>query len=328
MRKYVPEFGLGYFGKLLFFFAVYSLSAQLGLHIYAVHHFAALIWPPTGIALAILILYGYNLWPAVTVGAFVVNLLAGANPILALFIALGNSLEAVLGTYFIRRMITIYRCFERVGDTIRFIAIVTLIPILSTATIGVLSIWLGHVIIFSQIPNTWLAWWIGDTLGALVVAPFLIVTLRPSRRWNFADRTSWEIIGGYLLLVFTLWLIFWHGAGSVAQSPLLYLILFPFLWAGIRFGTRGMTMFIFLTSLYATVSTIFGHGPFVMAPLRNEFLSLQVFVGTLSVTFLIFEAVVKERNLNTEKLAEHVDELEKAMVKISDADKAKNDFLA
>src|SRR5437016_186892 len=106
MKKYIPEFEWQYLSKVLFLLAAYITSAMVGLHIYAVQHFAALIWPPTGIALAIMILYGYNLWPAITIGAFAVNLLTGATPLVALCIALGNTFEAVLGTYILRRTIT------------------------------------------------------------------------------------------------------------------------------------------------------------------------------------------------------------------------------
>src|SRR5207253_4346064 len=76
-------------------FAAYFATARLGLLLDAVAGFATLVWPPTGIALAALLLYGTWLWPAVFAGALLANLLAGASLPVALGIACGNSLEAL-----------------------------------------------------------------------------------------------------------------------------------------------------------------------------------------------------------------------------------------
>ena len=328
MRKYIPKFGFWYTVKLVILFVIYFITARFGLSIFAVHTFATIIWPPTGIALAFLILYGYDLWPAILIGAFAVNLYTGAPIFVALGIGIGNTLEAVIGTYLLRRYINLYRCFERLRDTILFIAIVALIATVISATIGVSCLLLGHLITLADAPSTWLAWWVGDTLGALIITPFLLVCVRPSRPWN-KDNLSWtEIICGIAFLLTSNLLIFWFSIGHLENSPLLYLILFPLIWGGIRFGSRGMTIAILTTSIFAVFSTVFGHGPFVTIPPQSGLLFLQIFIGTLTVTFLIFLSIVKERRASMEKLQEHVGELEHAVKTISSADRAKNDFLA
>src|SRR5438445_5447074 len=83
---------------------LYVVAAQLGLAFDAVAGFATLVWPPTGIAIAALVLRGPALWPGILIGAFVANLLAGASVPVALGIAIGNTLEAVAGAWLLRRI--------------------------------------------------------------------------------------------------------------------------------------------------------------------------------------------------------------------------------
>ena len=84
--------------------AVYFLTATFGLSLGAVGGFATAVWPPTGIALASLLLFGTRLWPGVALGAYLVNTVSGAPPVSAAGIALGNTLEALLGAYLLRRV--------------------------------------------------------------------------------------------------------------------------------------------------------------------------------------------------------------------------------
>src|SRR5687768_11210386 len=70
---------------------VYALAARLGLGLDAVAGFATLVWPPSGIALAALLILGYRVWPGVFIGAFVANMLTGASPLVAVGIGVGNT---------------------------------------------------------------------------------------------------------------------------------------------------------------------------------------------------------------------------------------------
>src|SRR5262245_59534613 len=78
---------------------VYVALGKVGLMMAPVSGFATLVWAPTGVALAALVLGGYRLWPGVAVGALVTNLWAGAPPLVACGMAVGNTLEAVVGAF-------------------------------------------------------------------------------------------------------------------------------------------------------------------------------------------------------------------------------------
>src|SRR6266702_382557 len=84
--------------------AVYVCAGRLGLMLGPVHLFASLVWAPTGISLAALLLGGIDLWPGVALGALLVNLWTGAPLPVALGIGLGNTLEACAGAYLLRRL--------------------------------------------------------------------------------------------------------------------------------------------------------------------------------------------------------------------------------
>src|SRR5689334_22983815 len=103
--------------------AIYVLTARLGLAFDPVSGFATLIWPPTGISLAALLLFGYRLWPGILIGAVVANVLGGASLLVALGIGMGNTAEALLGRYFLRRVPGFTPSLETVGSVVGLIVL-------------------------------------------------------------------------------------------------------------------------------------------------------------------------------------------------------------
>ncbi|HEX6837835.1 MAG TPA: MASE1 domain-containing protein, partial [Polyangia bacterium] len=103
--------------------AVYAAAAKLGLLMDAVSGFATLVWPAAGIALVALLRMGVRVWPGVFVGAFVVNVWTGAPPLVALGIAAGNTLEAVVGAWAIRRATGMRELPARVSEAVAFVGL-------------------------------------------------------------------------------------------------------------------------------------------------------------------------------------------------------------
>ena len=103
---------LSYVVKVTILFLLYVTTATFGLSIDAVSGFATLVWPPTGISLAFLLLFGYKLWPGVWFGAFAANLLKDAPGPVAFGIATGNTLEAVLGVYILMHLVPGFRTLK------------------------------------------------------------------------------------------------------------------------------------------------------------------------------------------------------------------------
>src|SRR5947199_7367290 len=163
---------IAYLGDILALFAIYFTTARLGLSLNAVSGFATLVWLPSGIAVAALLLFGYRLWPGILLGAFLVNLFNGAPAFVALGIGLGNTLEALVGTYLLKRT-GFSLALDRLRDVLVLVLLAMPLSAMVSATIGVSSLFLGKVVTFASYYPTWRAWWIGAVVSILMVTPFL-----------------------------------------------------------------------------------------------------------------------------------------------------------
>jgi integral membrane sensor domain MASE1 len=159
--------------ELAVFSATYVLVARLGLAMDAVSGFATLVWPPSGLALAGLLLLGPRLWPGIAFGAFLVNLWMGAPPPVAIGIALGNTLEAVAAAWLLGR-VDFSSSLARLRDASAYVVVAAAAATALGATLGTLSLFSGHIVVPAHFGETWRAWWLGDAIGVLVVAPPLL----------------------------------------------------------------------------------------------------------------------------------------------------------
>ncbi len=283
-------------------FWAYLSTAKIGLTLNAIGGFATLVWPPTGIALAALLLWGYRYWPGIAAAALLVNLWAGAPLPVACGIALGNTLEAVAGAWLMHR-VGFKKPLCNLREVLALVVFAALLSTLLSASIGVLSLRWGGLLPVSALLPTWRAWWIGDMLGDLVIAPlFLILAAgHPFRLPSF--KVLLEITALVCALVIINWVVFWKFSFPEIQNfPISYLIFPPLIWTALRFGPRGVALATCLTSLLATGGTLWGHGPFTQEVLSESLLSLQVFMGVVAVSMLILAVIVAER-LQSEKRA-------------------------
>ena len=294
---------------LIIVFAVaYFIAGKLGLKLAFVHVQVSAVWPPTGIALAVLLLWGYRLWPGVLLGAFLVNVTTGAvavpQTLAALGIAAGNTLEALLGAYLVQRFAGGRRAFRRAQHVFTFTA-AAMVSTAVSATFGVTALSLAGLTPWPLDPAIWLNWWIGDTVGALVFAPLLILgALDAGWRWA---RSRVVEAGILLLTACVLPLVAFTRVlpPTPPRTSLAFLCIPPLLWAAFRFGGRGVA----LTMLPISGIGIWGaisHG--LMAgelPPEAVLLELQVYLGMMSVMFLAVAAEVSHRRQHELTLERH-----------------------
>jgi two-component system, NarL family, sensor histidine kinase FusK len=189
----------GYVVKVIILFAVYFITARIGLSLDAVSGFASAVWPPTGIALVAILLLGYRYWPGIFLAAFLVNVVTGAPVLVAAGMGLGNALEALVGAYLLT-WVGFKPSLERVKDVLSLVVFAALISTMVSATIGVSSLLLGDVISSSAYGSTWFAWWIGDMLGNLVIAPLLLAWIqRPRMSWHPKRLAEIVLLVGLLI---------------------------------------------------------------------------------------------------------------------------------
>jgi PAS domain S-box-containing protein len=269
--------------------AIYFCAGKLGLSLAYIQPSVTACWPPSGIALAALLLWGNRLWPGVFLGAFLVNLTTPGSLATTLAIAGGNTLEALLGAWAIHRFANGARVFEQARNVFKF---VLLGPVLSTAvsaTFGVTSLTLGGFAQWNHYPAVWLTWWLGDAVGELVVAPLLVIWLtRPYPEWKL--NRAVEVVGLLLTLVSITSLMFLLSTPIGSE----YMIILPLLWAAFRFGQHGVVTSAFIIAGIALSGTLQGVGPFSHADPNDSLLHLQAFMGTVAIAALVLAAVTSE----------------------------------
>ena len=302
---------------------VYLVAARAGLMMDAVAGFATLVWPPSGLALAALLILGPGLWPGVFIGAFLANLLTGAPIPVALGIGAGNTLEAVLAAYALRRIPGFQVSLERLADVIGLIVLAAGLSTMLSATIGVTCLYLGGIVSPGQLGETWRAWWLGDLIADLLVAPVLLVWATGPRRHG-DPRGRVEALALAIAVIAASLLIFGGAVGmptpteKVAQAYMFFPLL---IWAALRFGQRGAITSAFTVSVIAVWGTALGHGPFVRPELHQSLIALQAFMGVAAATFLVLGASISERRRAEE-------DMRLAHARAAEANQAKAEFLA
>lgn len=280
-----------YAAELLALAALYVGAARIGLAIDAVAGFATLVWAPSGIALAALLLRGHRLWPGVLVGAFVANALTGAPVLVALGIATGNTLEALVGAYALRRIPGFRASLDRVIDALGLIVLAGVLSTVISATIGVASLHMGGIVSTAELGRAWRAWWVGDVIGDLLVAPAILVwAARPAVRP--ASRHLVETIALVLAVIVIGFLVFRTRTDAFHQAYLIFPLL---VWAALRYGPRGAASAALAVSIIAVWGTATGRGPFVQTALYDSLFALQAFMGVTAATFLVLGSSIAER---------------------------------
>jgi signal transduction histidine kinase/integral membrane sensor domain MASE1/ActR/RegA family two-component response regulator len=276
-------------------FSVYVLSGKLGLAFAFLHASATPVWPPAGIALAALLLLGRRVWPAIFIGAFVVNVTTAGSVLTSLGIAAGNTLEALLGAYLVRRFAGGAAAFERAQDIFKLAVLAAMVSTSVSATIGVASLVLTGHAASTNAGWIWLTWWLGDLSGILLLTPLIVLWGRRSSDEPFRERRS-ELVTLLAVVVAAAVLVF----GGVLpegwrQLPTAFVSIPPLLWAAYRFGPRVTSLALVALFAVAVAGTLSGAGPFSPYAPSVSLPLVQAFLAMMALTALPLAAVVAER---------------------------------
>ncbi len=177
----------------------YFITSKIGLSLaFGVEQVTA-VWPPTGIALAAILLLGYRVWPAIAVGAFLANITANEPFGTALGITVGNTLEALTGAWLLRRFI-FDSSLSRLKDVLLLVFFAAFASTAISATLGVFSLCLGNLQPWENFLQLWLLWWVGDAAGALIVAPLILIWVKHFPKAISARRASEAFLLTFLRL--------------------------------------------------------------------------------------------------------------------------------
>jgi PAS domain S-box-containing protein len=280
----------------------YIGSARLGFQVAYVAEQVTTVWAPTGIALAALLLWGRQLWPAIWLGAFLANLGTEAPLWTAAGVATGNTLEAVVAVSLLRRVPGFDVSFRRVRDVVAFIVVGALFSTTISATVGVTTLCAGAVQPWARFGELWSDWWLGDALGALVIAPVLLTVARTAKGWT--RRESIETVLLVLATVATTQLVFSQPFAPATGSHPLEFVIFPFvIAAAVRLHPAATALVVLGASSVTIWNTVRGAGPFAGAEVHRSLILLQTFMGVLAGTGLLLAAAMSERKTSERRRA-------------------------
>jgi signal transduction histidine kinase len=291
--------------------AGYVLAGKLGLQMAVFHPSATPVWPPTGISLAAFLLFGYWVWPAVFLGALVVNVTTVGSIASSLGIATGNTLEGLVGAYLVNHFANGRKLFGQQGDTLKFVLLAALLSTIVSPTIGVTSLSLGGYADWENYWAIWMTWWLGDAVGALIVTPAIILWASdPSLNWRRSRLL--EIGLSITLLCVVTWIVFQSSQAMTAPNyPLAFLSLSILIWVAVRLGLRETVTAILVCAGIAIWGTLRGSGPFARINQHESLLLLQAFIAVIAVTAMVLAVGVAERRRAEQELDELNQSLER-----------------
>jgi len=327
----VKDKRVGYLLRVILIFIAYFATARIGLTLNAVNGFATLVWAPSGIALAALLIFGYRYWPGVFLAAFLINFVTGASLFVALAIGVGNTLEPLLGVYLLKQIGQFRRQLERVSDVISLLVLAALLSTAVSAMVGVSSLWLSGTVSAAAFASTWLAWWVGDMLGVLVAAPFILVWSTKKRTKLRPKQIAEAVI--YATVLVGVSVIAFRGSQPLGIKPFtLAYVIFPILiWIALRFGQAGSVTATLGASLVAIWGTVVSFHPSATNTLSHRLLLLQSFIGISAVTFMTMAAVVAERERNQRQqieMAQRTASLTQQRSRLLVLNQAKDEFIS
>ncbi|MFE5486456.1 MASE1 domain-containing protein [Streptomyces sp. NPDC056527] len=270
--------------------AVYYGAARIGLLQQLVREQVTPLWPPTGVALAALLLMGLRVWPGIALGAFLANVFLGPSAVAVLVITVGNTLAPVCAFLMLRKA-GFRNELDRLRDVLALIFLGALAGMLISSTIGSGVLVLSGAEDAGDFWSTWSVWWTGDAMGILVVTPFLLVLRRA--RWPVRARPARWLEAGALAFgtVFVTLL-----ATRTTDSALLFLVSPLLIWAAFRFQLAGAAPCALVVSTLAILAATGEKGPFAGGDLFSTMVTLQAFNGTTALTALLLAVVITERN--------------------------------
>ena len=280
-------------GALVLLAAAYFAAGRFGLSLAFVNASTSAIWPPSGLAIAAILLWGPRVWPAIFAGALLVNVTTSGEPLASVLIACGNTSEALIAGWLVRRHAGGREVFDRSWSIFVYVGAAAAACAIA-ATVGMGTLVLRGLAGDAHPAMTWLTWWTGDVSSALLVAP----TVLTWTRGDFTRLTAFRFVEAVMLfgVVFgTSYVAFGPTPAGTRFYPLFFAILPGILWAAVRFGQRAVAASMLVVTVTATIGTLNGFGPVARFSPTESLLLLQAYLCVKMIATLALAAEVAAR---------------------------------
>ncbi|MFI3196069.1 MAG: PAS domain S-box protein [Methylococcaceae bacterium] len=281
--------------KTLLLAVTYALLAEISLANFSLHNGnVSLVWPPSGLALAALLLYGKHYSVGVFLGALGANLWVDNSLGLSISIAGGNTLESLAGYWLLAHCrhfkpsldsLHDYICLNVVGGLAATVA----------ATLGSLALYGFNIIPSSVLISAIVNWWQGDVLGIILITPLLLIWHKWPRSW-FVKYRFLEMLACFCLLALVNQILFQNLFADTFMVFVRGYWVFPFLsWAAVRFGRHGVSLVIVLTAGQALNGITHDFGFFANDFENTHLLNFWFYILILTIVGLILSLYIRER---------------------------------
>lgn len=288
--------------KIILFAVLYYIAARLGYFLSFQDSTALPAWPPSGIAFALILLMGRATWPGITIGALIANVMAywntGELPAQTVIsvsscIAVGHTLEALIGNFLVKDWIRDEYPFRNARNAFRFL-FVTLVMAAVGAGIGSFSLLMFGLVPQELMLQSFLSWWVGNVVGIMLFTPFVLALVR-GQRITLTLEKGIEI-SVFMLGIAGIYMLLQVDSMTETIGRALPFLILPFLlWLAFRFDLIIAITGVLMAALFSIYLTVNQTGPFVLTESAHSMLLLQIFTGVTSISTIILSATVRER---------------------------------
>jgi len=290
--------------RILFVAVIYFLLARLSLLLAFEDSNATPVWPPSGFALAMILLAGRMIAPGIAIGAFTANLVVFiANHsctipealTYSLWISIGNTAEALTGYYLLKKLIptaTHGNYFQQANHVFLF-ALATILMCFTGAVLGTCAVWTAGIVTGAEFPYVWLTWMTGDLSGVLLLTP-LILTWTRDAHIHLSRNAVLSTAALFIAVILLSGTIFLDWFFSTVVFNWAFWLIPVMTWAAFRFRKREMITAMVLISVMAIWGTATHRGAFGSIPTNDGLLIVEAFVSIMLVTKLALNASISE----------------------------------
>jgi two-component system, NtrC family, sensor kinase len=312
----------------------YYATAEISRQVASTPQSVTPVWPPDGIGVGAVLLFGNWIGYGVLLGSFFANFWAFRDPtnflsliistLPVLGIAIGTTLGTLLSAFLLRQFTRSRYPLEHVTGVFKFLVLTGMVGSMVNATVGVACLTLSGKLPWTAYGSVWLTWWISNVSGIFIGTPILLSwgqVLQKNQPFIWQRQSGNSISedleklshGQRSLPLLNFWLIFESGIllgiiillSKIAFGDgyhLEYMLVPVLLWSAFRLGQRGATVLTFIVAAIAVIATVNGKGSFVAADLNQSLIQLQSFIGAITLTILLLTATIAERTRSENKL--------------------------
>lgn len=303
---------MNYFIITVWIAIVYFLFGYLGHTMAIPPGIATPVWPASGFSVAMVLLFGKKSWLGIFLGTFLVTIepivYNQAVPMTYLIfwmsfsVGIGSLLQAIFAQWLINY--TVANNIWKSANTFLLFSISTPLICIVSSSIGVTSLYMTDVITLEYTTNTWITWWLGDTVGVLLITP-LILLLQED---NYSVKNVFPLIALYLILGLITLFSFGFFVNESYSNYLVFLSWPILLVFALNYERIYTSLAILIVSAIAITLTYNYKGPFWLDDLNSSLILLQTYIIAISVTSMTIVTLVIKQKQTEQRLRAEIEE--------------------